>query len=673
VNNASAATNLRALLASFQVSPDDPNGRLIHSAIRLSAHVLRTDPEQLAVQLLGRLMWSEQPEIRKLLDQAAEAQRGPWLRPLQASLTPAGGPLIATLKGHAGTVHSVAITADSRSIVSASGDQTLKVWDIDGQEEIRTLRGHEGLIGAVALTPDGRQIVSASADKTVRVWDFETGSELRVLHGHTKAVLAVAITPDGRRAISGSIDTTVRVWDLASGATIRVMEGHTDTVNAVAVTSDGRRVISGSSDKTVRTWDLERGKQIDCLKVREGFGWVQGMALIPGDRRLLVRSELHLILFDLGRSKPVRSWEGATRAITSLAVTADGRRAISGSFDATLKIWDLESYADVGTLRGHTMGVSAIAVTRDGRRAVSGSSDGTIRIWDLESSARGREPETGNLLIASDGSWAVSQSADGTVSIWDVQNGRVLRTFMGPAWWGTAVTKMPSDRWALVGSRQHVVYLWDLETGAEIGQLGAELRAETAEVSVDGRWLVVGSADWGDDPLVVWNLEARKQSMAPNLNGVSAVAINADGRTVAATIGSTLKVWNRETSAEICSLPTGARAISISEDGRTIITGSGDKTIRIWDVERAEAIGKLDGHAGPITAVRISRSGRWIVSGSTDNTIRVWDRHNGNEIARFYADAEITMCAVAPDERSIIAGDALQRIHLLRLEGVTAQ
>ena len=631
------------------------------------------DSGQLAGQLLGRLMSCEQPAIQKLLDQAAEAQQGPWLRPLQPSLTPAGGPLIATLEGHAGTVHSVAITTDSRRIVSASGDQTLKVWEIDGQEDERTLRGHTGLIWAVALTPDGRHIVSASADRTVRVWDFEAGNELRVLHGHSKAVLAVAITPDGRRAISGSIDTTVRVWDLASGAMVRVLKGHTEAVNAVVVTSDGRRIISGSSDKTVRMWDLEGGKQMECLEIREGSGWVQGIALIPGDRRLLVRSERLLILFGLDRSGPARSWDGATRAITSLAVTADGRRAISGSFDATLKIWDLESYAEVGTLRGHTMGVSAIAVTRDGRRAISGSSDGTIRIWDLEGSASGREPETGSLLIAPDGSWAVSQSADRTVRIWDVQNGKLVRTFKGPAWWGTAVTKMPDDRWALVGSRQHVVYLWDLETGAEICQLGAELRAETAAVSVDGRWLVVGSADWGDDPLVVWSLETRKQSMAPNLSGVSAVAINADGRTVAATIGSTLKVWNREAAEEICSLPTGARAIALSEDGHTVITGSGDKIIRVWDVNSGQEAGKMEGHAAPITAVRISRSGRYIVSGSADKTIRVWDRHNGNEIARFYADAEITMCAVAPDERSILAGDALQRIHLLRLEGVTAR
>jgi WD40 repeat protein len=65
----------------------------------------------------------------------------------------------------------------------------------------------------VAVTPDGRRAVSASADDTLKVWDLETGRELRTLEGHTDWISAVAVTPDGRRAVSASADQTLRVWE----------------------------------------------------------------------------------------------------------------------------------------------------------------------------------------------------------------------------------------------------------------------------------------------------------------------------------------------------------------------------------------------------------------------------------------------------------------------------
>ncbi len=78
---------------------------------------------------------------------------------------------------------------------------------------------------------------------------------------------------------------------------------------------------------------------------------------------------------------------GHTESIAAVAVTPDGRWAVSGSWDKTLRVWDLESGAVLATLRGHSEAVRAVAVTPDGRRAVSGSRDKTLKVWDLESGA----------------------------------------------------------------------------------------------------------------------------------------------------------------------------------------------------------------------------------------------------------------------------------------------
>jgi WD40 repeat protein len=176
-------------------------------------------------------------------------------------------------------------------VVSASWDNTLKVWDLHSGAEQLTLTAHSSLVLAVAITPDGRQVVSASDDNTLKVWHLqrkgwnlpkmersllnrillllaklglgsERCSERLTLTGHSNSVRAVAITPDGQQVVSASYDNTLKVWDLHSGAERLTLTGHSNSVRAVAITPNGKQVVSASSDNTLKVWDLESGTEI---------------------------------------------------------------------------------------------------------------------------------------------------------------------------------------------------------------------------------------------------------------------------------------------------------------------------------------------------------------------------------------------------------------------------
>ena len=205
-----AATDVPSLLVDYDLLTD-PDAGLVRDALRLSSHVISVDKAQLASQILSRLMSSlPSPPIQALLDGAGKKGDGPWIRPLTPNLMPPGTSLLRTLKGHSSSVSAVAVTPDGRRAVSASDDQTLKVWDLERGEEVRTLKGHSSSVRAVAVTPDGRRAVSASDDQTLKVWDLERGEEVRTLKGHSGWVYAVAVTPDGRRAVSASDDQTLK-------------------------------------------------------------------------------------------------------------------------------------------------------------------------------------------------------------------------------------------------------------------------------------------------------------------------------------------------------------------------------------------------------------------------------------------------------------------------------
>jgi hypothetical protein len=144
------------------------------------------------------------------------------------------------------------VTPDGRRVVSASDDQTLKVWDLESGRALATLEGHADWVNACAVTSDGRRVVSASDDKTLKVWDLESGRALTTLEGHADWVRACAVTPDGRRVVSASVDKTLKVWDLATYACLFTHRGDAP-YSAVAVGTAG--VVAG--DRTGGIWFLD--------------------------------------------------------------------------------------------------------------------------------------------------------------------------------------------------------------------------------------------------------------------------------------------------------------------------------------------------------------------------------------------------------------------------------
>ncbi|TGV55585.1 WD40 repeat domain-containing protein [bacterium M00.F.Ca.ET.141.01.1.1] len=281
---------------------------------------------------------------------------------------PAPPPLPTLPEGHRDAVVWLAVAPDGRSIMSASTDRAIKLWDIGGKHLIRNLGVHKDMARTALYMPDGISALTAGDDGEIVQRKLADGAVLHVFQsGQNGGVNKLAISPDGKHAVSGHDTGNVIIWDLVNGSAQHVLTGHEWSISAVVVSPDGRQALSGSIDGTLKLWDIESGKQL-------------------------------------------RSWHGHEQGTYGAVFTADGHHLITGSGDLTIKVWDLDSGREVKRFEGHEGTVYALALSADGKRLLSGSLDGTARLWDIES---------GNQIAMFDSQtgpiYAVAFAADGTV------------------------------------------------------------------------------------------------------------------------------------------------------------------------------------------------------------------------------------------------------------------
>jgi WD40 repeat protein len=649
---------------------------LIRGAVRLSAHVIEKDPRQFASQVMGRLLpYRDAPAIQQFINEIAAGAPAPWLRPLQPALHPPGTGLLRTLEGHSDSVSGVAVTPDGMRAVSASGDNTLKVWDLETGRALYTLEGHTAYVSGVAVAKDGKRAVSASADNTLKVWDLQTGRALRTLEGHAASVNSVTVTPDGERAVSASADKTLKVWDLATGRVLRTLEDHSDYVFSVAVMPDGKRAVSAFGDKTLKVWDLDAGR---ALRTLEGHtDYVSGVAVMPdGKRAISASADNTLKVWDLATGRALRTLVGHSSSVSGVAVMPDGKRAVSASGDKTLKVWDLDTGRALYTLEGHSDYVSGVAVTPDSKRAVSASGDHTLKVWDPDAGPALRTPESHSdsvygVTVTPDGKWAVSASGDKTLKVWDLATGRTLHTLEGHVASVNAVVVTPEGKLAVSASWDHTLKVWDLGTGRALRTLqGHSAYVSGVTVTPDGRRAVSAS---GDKTLKVWDLATGRalRTLKGHSASVNGAAVTPDGkRAVSASGDSTLRVWDLDTGRALRMLQghsASVEGVAVTPEGKRVVSASADHTLKVWDLETGRVLRELEGHSASVSGVAVMLDGRRGVSASEDNTLKLWDLNTGLSTATFTCDAGVRCCALASGQR-IVAGDARGRVHFLSVE-----
>jgi serine/threonine protein kinase len=288
--------------------------------------------------------------------------------------------------------------------------------------------------------------------------------------------------------------------------------------------------------------------------------------------------------------REVRRLAGHTDCIWSVAIAGDGRSALSGGKDRTIRLWDTASGQELRRFPDQAQEVKCVIFSPDGRYALV-ASGATLRLWEVQTGREvnrmvGHTNTVNSVTFSPDGRRVLSAGNDRSLRLWDVQTGREIRRFVKHTGDVCSVACTPDGRHALTGSRDQTLRLWDLPEGRDLPRFPAQ------------KGMVL--------------------SVACSPDGLCGLSGNYD---------TTVRLWDLASGRELRRFQGHKRlvaGVAFSPDGRRVLSGSHDQTVRLWDVQSGVELCCFDGHTDSVTCVAFSPEGRYALSGSADRTLCLW-------------------------------------------------
>jgi len=553
------------------------------------------------------------------------------------------GRLLRTLVRHHGRVFVGAFSHAGDKVVTGGDGGEVFVWDVKSGKTTVALMGHSDFITSAVFSKDGLHVLTASTDSTAKIWNSKTGELERNLSEHRGTVLKAAYSIDSKLIVTASSDKTARMWDAATGTLLAVLAGHGDEVNAALFSDDGLRVFTVSDDRTARIWSTAVGaprKTLAGLK-----GWADFVGLSFDGRRVfaVTNSEHSLSLWDRNTGSLLHTFDqravlpNGSNKLRAPAFSPRAARVLILTEAGVTQLWDTDSLALLHTFKAGNEAADVAMFSPDGQLIVTGCDDGMARMWEA---ATGRQVSTLSngksveyLAFSTNGKFLMVSGEDGPVRVWNVQTPRDPKE----------IARLPSP-----------------------GGFGI--------FSPNGLRLLLLS---GGVPRI-WDIAASRslhEFVHANdiYSSINYLDMSSDGRlVVTASDDSTARIWNADSGALVHILAGHSMRLTgaiFSRNNGEILSISNDGTLRLWDTATGALLQVFRGHwcvgvggAGTITSLDLSRDGRAVVTGGIDKTVRVW---------------EVPMRI--PDERALVAKACSEMLrgspstdHLISLSVLTA-
>ncbi|MEZ5041993.1 MAG: WD40 repeat domain-containing protein [Saprospiraceae bacterium] len=389
------------------------------------------------------------------------------------------------IRGHKKRINSITFTPDDQYLLTASNDQQIKLWDLQGNE-IRTYRGHASYVNTITVSGDGTWFVSGGEEGQLNYWKLD--SKIVKAYQLDDAVTSVNFSPDGQRLLVATGGGYQDIFSLTNdllieadqldalfleaeqvkpaflydleGQLITSLEAHTGPILTVSFSQDGRKILTGSEDGTAIIWDSE-GKVLQRLQ-GHALSVIASSFSPDGSQVATASNDSTVILWDTLGQQRLRL-DTFAHIVSSLAFSPDGQYLLSGCRDGKAWLWDLDTYQP-RIFVGSGQEISAVAYAPNGKWIAAGESgvkEDSLSIWNVAGSlllriAINSEDKTGygsinSITFSPDSQSIAVATGEGAVKVFDLK-GNILQTIRPfKATNASSVAISPNGHWILVG------------------------------------------------------------------------------------------------------------------------------------------------------------------------------------------------------------------------------